>query len=122
MYKKASKKQLRISTLRGSLTVEQLWNLSLAELNEIAIGLDKELEQSSGKSYIKENNTEDSDDKLRRNIVVDIIETKQKDSDEYSKSLATKQRNQNILEIIEKKKQGSLEDMSVEDLEKMLAE
>ena len=49
MYRKASKMKLRFITERGNLSVEDLWGLSLQDLDKVAIALDKELEHSAKK-------------------------------------------------------------------------
>lgn len=43
MFEKASRIKLRYSTNRGVLSVEDLWDLSLEQLDPIAINLNKSL-------------------------------------------------------------------------------
>ena len=43
MFEKASRIKLRYSTNRGVLSVEDLWDLSLEQLDPIAINLSKRL-------------------------------------------------------------------------------
>ena len=54
MYKKALKMKLRFATSKGKLTTEDLFDLSLTDLNNIAIALDKKLSESPRKSFISD--------------------------------------------------------------------
>ena len=41
MYKEASRKKTRFATSKGSLSAEQLWDLSIADLDTLAVSLDE---------------------------------------------------------------------------------
>ena len=51
-FEKASKLKLRFSTNRGELSIEDLWDLSLESLDQIAVAIDKALETAGKKSFI----------------------------------------------------------------------
>ena len=52
-FEKATRLRLRFETSRGNLNVEDLWRLPLAELDKLAIALNKQLKESSEESFIK---------------------------------------------------------------------
>ena len=53
MFEKASRMKLRFNTQRGVLSVEDLWDLPLIQLDNIAIALNKKLQESKTESFIK---------------------------------------------------------------------
>lgn len=121
MYRKASRMKIRFATAKGNLTVEDLWELSLPALDKIAIALDEELSKSPKKSFISASTPGNEILEVKFNIVKDIIETKlleKKEVDEVKKKHAEKQR---LLEVLSKKEEESLENLSVEELKERIA-
>jgi hypothetical protein len=120
IYKQAAKAKLRIATSRGPLSVEQLYDLSKTELDELAVRLETEHAESGTKSFLTKSTAKSTTAKLSFDIVLDILNTKVKTDDTASKAADTKAHNQKIHAMILRKKEGELENMSVEDLEAML--
>lgn len=122
MYKEALKMRLRFATNRGNLSVEDLFSLSLQDLDKIAVALDEEVSKSPRKSFISEIPSESKITELKFNIVKDIITTKLKeksDKEDAKKRLAEKNQ---LLDILARKQAESLENLSIEELQKRLAE
>lgn len=122
MYKVASKMKLRFATVKGNLSVEDLWDLSLIALDKMAVAIDDEISKSPRKSFIAETTPENEVAKLKLNILKDIIETKMKEkNDKESEKRKQSERNK-LLEILAKKEEASLENLSIEELKKKIAE
>lgn len=119
-YKEASKQKLRFATSKGSLSVEQLWDLSIDDLDVLAVSLQEAYDNSKGKSFIKKRTTKDKNLKLQFDVVLDILQTKQEDSEALRDAADTKEHNQKILKLISEKKDGELAGKSVKELEAML--
>ncbi|HWY10568.1 MAG TPA: hypothetical protein VN026_04530 [Bacteroidia bacterium] len=120
MYKDASKLKLRFPTSKGSLSVEQLWDLSIADLDTLAVSLQESYENSKGKSFIQKRTTKDKGLKLQFDLVLDILQTKVEEA-EIAKEISTKkERNQKIIQLIAEKKDGELSGKSIKELEAML--
>lgn len=120
MYKEALQKKLRFKTNKGMITTEDLFNLSLQNLNTLAIMLDKKISEAPKKSFIEELPTEENDDELRFSIVKDVINIKlkaRKDNIDKAQADAQKKR---ILEILAKRNDEELEKKSTEELRAML--
>jgi hypothetical protein len=120
MYKEALQKKLRFKTNKGMITTEDLFDLSLQNLNTLAIMLDKKISEAPKKSFIEELPAEENDDELRFNIVKDVINTKlkaRKDNIDKAQADAQKKR---ILEILAKRNDEELEKKSTEELRAML--
>lgn len=120
MYKQASKQKLRYQTNKGLLTTEQLWDLSITELDRLAVILEEDYDKSKGKSFISVKSEKDAAIKLRFDIVLDILNTKVDEAEKQRAHLNDKEHNEKILSLINKKKESSLENLSVEELEKQL--
>ncbi len=120
MYKEASKKGLKIHTNKGVLTVEQLWTLSLEELDTLAVSLDEAVSSNKGKSFLTKKSTVDKWTKLKLDIIVDIIQTKQQEAEEAAVKSENKKNNALIEDIIARKKLGELEGKTIAELESMI--
>lgn len=119
MYKQASKQKLRIMTTKGPLSVEQLWALSLTDLDALAVQLDDYKEEGT-KTFLKTKSTEDKTAKLMFDIVVDILNTKQEENEAARTAKETKEHNQKILALMAEKKDDVLKGMTLEQLEAQL--
>ena len=84
MYKTAARTRLRIKTGRGMVSVEDLWDLTLTELNNIAKALNKKLKKQDEEDFLGEDTKEDEITKLEFDIVIDILTTKKKERDAAS--------------------------------------
>ena len=120
MYKEASKLHLRFATTVGELTVEQLWDLSLANLDSLAVALEKDYKNSKGKSFLTKKTKKDKVVKLQFDIVLDVLNTKAEELDALEKAAEIKVHNQKILQLIKDKQDDELAGKSIKDLEKLL--
>lgn len=118
MFEKASRVKLRYSTNRGVLSVEDLWDLSLEQLDPIAINLNKRLKESQTESFIK-TRTKDTTE-LKFNIVKHIIDVKLQEQEERIVAAEKKAKRQKILDLMAKKQDAELESKSYEELAKEL--
>ncbi|MFA5457111.1 MAG: hypothetical protein WC261_05690, partial [Synergistaceae bacterium] len=53
MFEKATRMKLRIATGKGNLSVEDLWDLNLAQLNEVAKGLNRRVKELGEEDFLK---------------------------------------------------------------------
>lgn len=119
-FKQAVKQKLRVSTNKGLLSVEQLWDLSISDLDILAVSLEEAYNNSKGKSFLAKKTTKDKDIKLQFDIVLDILETKVAEQEAISEAKEIKEHNQKILKLIEDKKEEDMKGMSVKQLTAML--
>ena len=120
MYKRASKIKLRFLTSRGPLTVEQLWDLPLSELDTLAISLQEGYKKSGKKSFLETKSKKDRELKLAFDIVLDVLNTKVELSTVAAKTAETKAHNQKILGKIADARDKDLAGKTVEELTVML--
>lgn len=122
MFKEASRIKLRFTSRKGDLTVEDLWDLSLTELNTIAKRLSQDLKDSKEENFLEEKTAEDLETKLGFDIVLDIIKTKQAVNKKKREAVDRKEKKEKIMALISEKKDEGLKQKSVEELEKELAD
>lgn len=122
MYKKALRTKLRFSTTKGKLTTEDLFDLSLVDLNNLAIALDKKLSETPRKSFISDIAPDTQEDELRFNIVKDVITLKLAERDAAQNAKAKAAEKAQLLEILHRKQNEALENLSVAEIEAKLAE
>lgn len=121
-FKHAIKNKFRYS-FNGQISTEDLFDLSLKQLDTIYANISAELKKTK-KSSLLAGSTEETEkrkmleDKLE--IVKEIFEDKQREQDEKLNAAKEKERRQTILRIIEEKENDSLKNMAVEDLKKLL--
>lgn len=119
-YKNASKQKLRFTTNKGVLSVEQLWDLPIEDLDSLAVSLEAAHNQSGKKSFLVKSSEKDKALKLRFDIALDILTTKVEERQAATEAAESKAHNQKILSVIAEKQDESLKGKSVEELEAML--
>ena len=127
IFEKASRLQLRFSTPKGLLTVEDLWELPLttttngASLDNVAKSLNKQTKEADTESFVVSTTKADEVLALKFEIVKHIISVR---LSENALVLAAKNKaaqKQKLLEVLDRKKNAQLETMSVEEIEASLA-
>jgi len=108
MYKEASKQRLRIATSKGLLSVEQLWDLPVDDLDSLAVSLNEAYNSSKGKSFITKRTTKDKFIKLQLDITLDILLTKVAEQEIKTQQREDKLHNEKIFSIIAEKQTANL--------------
>lgn len=119
IFERASRKKLTFSTHKGTLSVGDLWDLPLSDLDAIAKNFNKAIKESSEESFVLESKV-DPDVKLVFDIVIHVIEYKIKLGATAIKSAKKKENNEKILEIMGRKQDSELEDKSLDELKALL--
>lgn len=119
IFELASRMKIRFA-YRGMITVEDLWDLSVQELDRIFQKLNKALKESKEESLLSPQAKEDSELAIAVAIVRHIVEVKLAEAAIALAAVERKAKKQKILEILADKQDDSLRNMSQEDLTKML--
>jgi len=121
-FKEAVKRGVRFNTSRGSLSTEQIYSLSMSSVAIIVKSLKIELKKNNDDdlSFLDDTTISDPILELKFNVAKDIYLDKKADRDLLKSESETKLHNQKILELIKKKQDEELGDLSIEDLEKQL--
>ena len=119
LFKIATKKKYRFN-YKGQITVEDLWDLNVEELDKIYKNLKAQQknaqEESLLQSVSKEDKVLNNKDEIIKTIVVDKLAARER----AMKVAAQKEQNQRILEIMADKQDAELKEKSIEELKAML--
>jgi hypothetical protein len=124
----ATRSKLRFDSVRGQLTVEDLWDLPLTSavagkpnLDDIARQLNRQLKNDDGDvSFVTPAAKQDNGDTLRFEIIKQVIEVKVAERNAATEAASKREKKQKILAILAAKEDNALENQSPEDLRKLL--
>ena len=120
MYKDANKQKLRFQTNKGVLSTEQLFDLTIEDLDTLAVSLEIEHNQSGKKSFVITKSVKDKTAKLRFDISLDVLTTKMEEAKKLAEAKEIKDHNKKIIALIADKDDESLKDKSKKQLVAML--
>lgn len=107
---------------KGMISVEDLWDLSLTNLDSIYKTLNKQVKQSEEESLLSTKESVDVELEVQIAIVKHIVTVKLAEKEAAEKASAKKAQKQKIMSIIASKENEALQNSSLEDLKKMLEE
>ena len=120
MFELASRMKFRFP-YKGLISTEDLWDLSATQLDTVYKTLNKDVKQSQEESLLCVNATEDVELYTKIEIVKYIFAVKQDEAEQRKNAVANAEKKQRILEILAKKQDDSLLNMSEDELRDMLA-
>lgn len=121
IFEYATRNKMRIQ-YKGVISVEDLWDLPVKNLDDIYKTLNAKVKQSQEESLLTTKSESDEDLEISIEIIKHIVSVKLAEQEAREKSAAKKEQKQKIMAIIAKKQNESLENSSIEDLNKMLDE
>lgn len=107
---------------KGSVSVEDLWDLSVTELDKVFKTLNSQRKQSKEESLLNTKSKEDEIVDVQIAIVKYIVAVKLAEKEAKEKAAENKAKKQKIMAIMAARDEKALENASDEDLQKMLAE
>ena len=107
---------------KGMISVEDLWDLSLTNLDSIYKTLNKQVKQSEEESLLTTKTSVDTELEVQIAIIKYIVSVKLEEQEAREKAAAKKAQKQKIMSIIATKEDEALQNSSVDDLRKMLEE
>jgi hypothetical protein len=126
MFEQASQLKLRFNTAVGPIAVEDLWDLPLTSkaasalnLDDLARDLSKRVAETE-ESFVEKPAPKDVKTNLRFEIVKHVIKIRLEERDKAKAALQKREKKAKILEILASKEDSTMQEMSEEDLRKML--
>jgi hypothetical protein len=123
MFDVATRNKFRFASAKGDLTVEQLWDVPLRSkddfnLNEIAKGLNRQINTQREESFVDNNKTIEGSLSIKFEIVRTIIHVKLDEEEAIKNAAAKRERRQKLMKVLEEKQDGKLNEMSISALKK----
>lgn len=107
---------------KGMISVEDLWDLSVTNLDFIYKELNKRIKQSEEESLLNVKTNVDTELDVQITIVKHIVSVKLAEQEAREKAAVKKAQKQKLMSIIATKEDEALRNSSVDDLKKMLDE
>lgn len=125
-FEKATRIGLRFPSVKGWITVEDLWALPLErkdnfDLDNVARQCNAALKESTEESFVRKTTPEKEEHALRMAIVKHIIDVRLSEQEAKEKAIANKQEREKIMAALEAKQTESLYNMTEEQLQARLA-
>ena len=120
IFQYAAKNKLRFP-YRGSITVEDLYELPVEALDSIYKTLKRE-EKDTKEESLLETSKPNKELEVKIEIIKTIVEEKQAAANKAKKAAATRAKKQRIMEAIAKKDEEAMDSATKEELQAMLEE
>jgi hypothetical protein len=120
LFEMAARKKFRFP-FKGMISVEDLWDLSLKNLDSVFKTLNAEAKQASEESLLSVKSDEDTILDAKIEIVKHIVAVKQAEAAEKEKAVANRAQARRIQEILADKEDADLRGKTPDELRAMLA-
>lgn len=121
MFEQAIRNKFRFP-FKGMVSVEDLYDLSVTNLDAVFKVLNSQLKQINEESLLNVKSKQDKELDTKIEIVKYIVKVKLEEDNARLKAKERKEQKQKILEIMAVKQDQSLQNKSIEELTKMLDE
>lgn len=127
LFAEASRLRLTFKTSQGTANVDDLWDLPLTStrgqltLDDIAIGLDKQLKDSGTTSFVKKSTRPNEILKLKFDVVLYIIGVRQEEEEAAEIKRANLEKKKQILDIIADKENEELAGKPIQELRELVS-
>ena len=121
MFETALRGKLRFP-FRGLISTEDLYDLPVESLDLIFKELNSQIKRVKEESLLGSKSLQDKELELKIDIIKYVVSTKLEEAEKRARAKEVREQKQKVLEILSAKKDASLENKSVEELEQMLSE
>ena len=121
LFESATRSKMRFP-FKGMISVEDLWDLSLTNLDSVFKTLNAEVKKFEEESLLHTKSKEDEEISNKIEIVKYIVNVKLNEKKKRENDKKNAETRQKLLEIKAKRQTAALENMSDEELDKALAE
>lgn len=121
MFEVAVRTKMRFP-FRGIISVEDVWDLNVKDLDSIFKTLNSQLKQVKEESLLETRTKEDQELDMKIEIIKYIVKVKLEEENIRLKAKEQKEKKQKIMEILSTKQDQDLQNKTVEELTNMLNE
>ena len=124
LFKIATQNKYRFDTGRGRVSVEDLWDLPLTELDQVYKYYSKALKEETEESLLQQPQPSAGREAIvhRRDIVVAVVRTKQREAELREQQALSRQKKARILALLAQKQDSALEQKSEDELKELLSQ
>lgn len=121
LFIKASREQFRFATRRGVVATEDLWTLSLEDLDTMAIALSAKITAETA-SFLKGPKKNKSEDAHKLEIIKFVIETRQTEAEAKKDRAMKAKRVQTLKAALAERSESELKSKTSEELQALIDE
>ena len=121
MFEIATRTKMRFP-FKGMISVEDLWDLSVRDLDNVFKTLNAQVKKSQEESLLATKSKEEEVLAMQINIVKHIVEVKLAEAEAMQHSRELKEKKQKIMEVLSAKQDADLHNKSIDELKAMLDE
>jgi hypothetical protein len=122
LFEKAVRAKLRFITERGVVSLEDLWDLPLSALNDLAKNTNREVKASEEEDFLKTATAKDKSLALQFEVLLYVLKTKVEERDAKIASVAKAEQKAKLVNALARKQDASMEAMSEEEIQAAIAE
>ena len=122
LFAKATRANLRYKTAAGNITSEDLWDVSLPQLDTMAKAINKQLKEATEESFFTPSTSGNAKLQLAFDVVMYIGKVKQSEAEAAKLAKERTAKKAQLLELINRKENEVLEGKSLDDLRAELAQ
>ena len=120
LFEMATRKKFRFP-FKGMISVEDLWELSVQNLDTVFKALNAESKQAKEESLLAVKSDEDTILDAKIEIVKHIVSVKQNEAVQRQNAAAMREQKRKLQELIANKQDAELQGKSIEELQAMLS-
>lgn len=121
MFEVATREKMRFP-FKGMISVEDLWDLSVQNLDKVFKTLNSQRKEAQEESLLNTKSSEDERLDTQIEIVKYIVNVKLEEQAARAKAAENREKKQKIMALMAKKDDEAMENMSKEELQKLLDE
>lgn len=121
MFEVATREKMRFP-FKGTISVEDLWDLSVQNLDKVFKTLNSQRKEVQEESLLDTKSSEDERLETQIEIVKYIVNVKLEEQAARDKAAENREKKQKIMALMAKKDDEAMENMSREELQKLLDE
>lgn len=121
MFEVATREKMRFP-FKGTISVEDLWDLSVQNLDKVFKTLNSQRKEAQEESLLNMKSSEDERLETQIEIVKYIVNVKLEEQAARAKAAENREKKQKIMALMAKKDDEAMENMSREELQKLLDE
>jgi hypothetical protein len=119
LFEMATRKKFRFP-FKGQISVEDLWDLSVQNLDTVFKTLNAEVKQVKEESLLATKSTEDTILDAKIEIVKHIVKVKLEEAEKRTEAAAKREQKRRLQELIATKQDEALQGKSIEELQAMM--